>query len=440
MASGKSYFDEDLRKRKDGSIFHCQVTISPLFDEDKNIYGFLGTQKDVTDQKRAEEALKESEMRLRTLINSTPNIICFKDGKGRWQEANNADLELFDLTEVDYRGKTDREIADYSDPIYRDAFLSCEQSDEIAWQKGSISRNEEVIIKPDGSEKKYDVIKIPIFESGNKRKGLVVIGHDVTEQKIAEENLRASEKKYRNLVENVPTGVISLDLQGNITSANPKMLQILGSPSSKATKSINLFEFEPLRKAGICDDIKECIKRNDILSNERIYSSIWGKKVYLHYNLSPLHDAAGNVTGVMANVEDVTEFKMAEKAVIKAKVAAEESNRSKSEFLATMSHELRTPLNSIIGFSQLLHSRKVGYVNQKQEKYVSNILQSGKHLLQLINGILDISKIEAGKMELNCESFLVSDTFDELESLTFPIASKKNQVYSAVAVVIDYSP
>ena len=104
------------------------------------------------------------------------------------------------------------------------------------------------------------------------------------------------------------------------------------------------------------------------------------------------------------------------------------ASKTKSELLANMSHELRTPLNSIIGFSEILHDEVFGPVNEKQAKYVNNVLVSGKHLLQLINDILDFSKVEAGKMELVCEDFYVSDAINEVRTLTASIAAKKRLV------------
>ncbi len=104
------------------------------------------------------------------------------------------------------------------------------------------------------------------------------------------------------------------------------------------------------------------------------------------------------------------------------------ASKMKSEFLANMSHELRTPLNSIIGFSEILHDGTFGAINEKQSRYVSNILTSGKHLLGLINDILDLSKVEAGKMELQYEEFNVSDAINEVKTVTAPLAAKKNIV------------
>jgi len=112
--------------------------------------------------------------------------------------------------------------------------------------------------------------------------------------------------------------------------------------------------------------------------------------------------------------------------MVNAKLVAEAANRTKSEFLANMSHELRTPLNSIIGFSQLLNSNPSGNLNEKETKYSYNIMDSGKHLLDLINGILEISKIESGEIELKCEKFNLSSFICDVENKIKHLADKKN--------------
>lgn len=136
-------------------------------------------------QRKVEAALAHREEQLTTLIDAMPDIVCFKDGKGRWQLANAFDLKLFGLEHVDYRGRTDRELAQYQD-FYREAFLGCEASDEAAWQAGQMVRAEEAIPTPGGPVKIFDIIKVPLFYPDGSRKGLVVVGRDITERKLAE--------------------------------------------------------------------------------------------------------------------------------------------------------------------------------------------------------------------------------------------------------------
>ena len=169
-------------KNLKGDILKVLINKKEIIFNDKD--AILVEIIDLTELIKKEEALKESKERLTTLINAIPDIICFKDGEGRWLEANKADLELFCLENVNYFGKKDSELAKYTHSIYKEAFLTCEKSDEKAWEKGSLYKTEEIIKKPDGEIKIYDIIKVPIFNDDGTRKGLIVVGRDITELKL----------------------------------------------------------------------------------------------------------------------------------------------------------------------------------------------------------------------------------------------------------------
>lgn len=150
------------------------------------IEAVVGSVRDMTERMESELALKESEMRLTTLINASPDIICFKDGEGRWMIANQADLELFELTNTDYYGKTDKELSELCNPAYKEALSTCTKTDEIAWQAKTITISEEIINRPDGSKRILEVIKIPIVHQDGSRRALIVLGRNVTERKRTE--------------------------------------------------------------------------------------------------------------------------------------------------------------------------------------------------------------------------------------------------------------
>ncbi|WP_292376521.1 response regulator [Methanosarcina sp. UBA411] len=140
----------------------------------------------------------------------------------------------------------------------------------------------------------------------------------------------------------------------------------------------------------------------------------------------PIKNEDGKITGILKTGLDITAHRHSEEKLIQAKLEAEEANNSKSEFLANVSHELRTPLNSIIGFSDILLEKVFGELNEKQFRYVSNISTSGKHLLVLINDILDLSKVEAGKMELHYSEFSIDSVFEEVKAVLSPLIQVKS--------------
>lgn len=196
LASGElATSNYSLEKNGVNSFFEARYV---LYNKDK----VLAIVRDITDRVKAEHDLlqakmktEESEEQLKVFINSIPDIICFKDGQGRWLMANQSDLELFCLTNVDYFGKTDAELADYTDEIYREAFSYCMNTDEKAWQNVATSHGIEIIPTVKGEARVFDVIKTPIFYSNGERKALAVIGRDITDLYNTQKELEIAKNK-----------------------------------------------------------------------------------------------------------------------------------------------------------------------------------------------------------------------------------------------------
>mgnify|MGYP000851693392 FL=1 len=228
-----------------------------------------------------------------------------------------------------------------------------------------------------------------------------------------------NKKRMETVLSSIICGTLLIDAETQIiTDVNPTATEIIGLPKENIVGSA-YSDFIPPLKKGVDAFLYQGMTINKC---ESILINADGKEIPIFRSVVPVH-----LFDKMYFVEsfvDMARIKEAEEALIDAKITAEAANRAKSDFLATMSHELRTPLNSIIGFSDMILDGAV-VDPDKQKKYLGNISASGKHLLSLINNILDLSKIEAGKMDIHCELFVAYTTIDEVKQLVSPLADKK---------------
>ena len=184
-------------QRADGTVFPAELSITRVGTSEPPV--FTGHVRDLTDQERTLEALRESEQRLRAVLEASPDdTFQLKAPDGRWLLANQATLRLFELENVDYRGKTDAELAGVAGPASRAALLACASSDEAAWKQGTAVRNEEVLQVSDRETRVFHVIKVPMFHEDGRRQGLVSLARDITREKQAEvQRMRVLEDAIR---------------------------------------------------------------------------------------------------------------------------------------------------------------------------------------------------------------------------------------------------
>lgn len=237
---------------------------------------------------------------------------------------------------------------------------------------------------------------------------------------LAEQELKAQAREKKVLLDSLNELVVFVSPELKIIWANKAALEYMNMDLESAMGVC--LKATP----GISGPLVEFMYLEHIFTSEEKKSGEFTAKdgKVWFFQATPVTDDQGKIIGVLQTCRDVTERKEAEK-LLQEKQVAEVANRTKSEFLANMSHELRTPLNSIIGFSDLLYEKIYGDLNEKQLKAVGNISRSGKHLLNLINDILDLSKVEAGKLELEYKEFELSSKLNSIKNLLSPIADRK---------------
>ncbi len=227
----------------------------------------------------------------------------------------------------------------------------------------------------------------------------VTLAIEASERKTTQIALKQSEAQFKAIFERSSMGICLVDTKGRIFDINPALCEILHNDFNKLSHR-NFADYIQLEKGDLKLYKQLMLGKVEHLEIERQLVRKDGETFWTHLSISLILHTNGKPKFFLAIIEDISKRKETELQLRESKEAAEVASRAKSEFLATMSHELRTPLNAVMGLSQLLQQEIVGSINEKQKEYIDCIYNSGVHLLELINDILDLSKIEAGKEEL----------------------------------------
>ena len=415
---------EAVALRKDGTMFPCMLRGKMMFYKGKNVR--VTSLTDITRQKEVEHVLRESEERLRTLIEATPDVICFKDGQGRWLIANEAHVALFSLQNVDYIGKTDFELAGKVDQDNKQGFFSCHALDEKAWQSRDVFRAEENIARHDGTVRAFDIIKVPLFNPDGGRKGLVTLARDITERKQAE-------KKTRQLslgIEQSPVAVIITDQAGRIEYVNPKFIEMTRYPVNKVYGKVARILNTVKNPGEFHKQIWQTIASGKEWKGDYISKKITGEDYWESVSISPILDNDGNISNYIILIEDVSDRKRLISELTAAKEKAEQGDRLKSSFLANMSHEIRTPMNAIKGFAGLLIDPAISLENRNQ---FAGIIQSrSEDLMRIIDDILEISRIESGNATIQKDTVNFNRLLKDIETATLRKTARHNKSHIAI--------
>jgi len=384
---------ETVRRRKDGSLVDVSITISTIKDSEGRIVGLSAIGHDITARKRAEEGLqKANRLQSAILENSTVGIALVRKRFIEWVNPQMADL--FGIPQEEFQGAPTRIV----------------YHDEETYQKvgnlytliaqGKRASMEAQIRKGDGTPF-WCRLEGNALDPAKPHEGSIWIFEDISERKRAEEVLRASEERYRCLVENIDLGIALIDRQHRILATNSAGAKPTGMTPWECTgqSCFRLFK----RRDTACADCPGVRAMETGLPNEVETAIVRhdGTSFAARVRTFPVFGPDGKPTGFIQVRADVTEQKRIEGELKRAKQTAEAASRAKSEFLANMSHEIRTPMTAILGFSDIL----LGETSKEEAREACQIIKrNGEHLLHVINDILDLSRIEAGKHELDIQA------------------------------------
>ena len=232
--------------------------------------------------------------------------------------------------------------------------------------------------------------------------GILAAARDITEQKQLEQQLRDQQFYTRSLIESNIDALMTTDPLGIISDVNQQMEALTGSNREELIGTPFKNYFTDPRRAE--EGIREVLRESKVTNYELTAHTKAGNETVVSYNAATFYDRDGKLQGVFAAARDVTERKRFEKTMEEKNLELENANLAKDRFLASMSHELRTPLNAIIGFTGTLLMGLPGPLTGDQDKQLRTIQASARHLLSLINDLLDLAKIESGKVEIQLRS------------------------------------
>ena len=419
--------------RKDGSKRYLEISVSRMENSNGEPIGFRGIMRDVTERKRSEDGRMESEERFRTLAENAPFGISIMKPDRTFEYFNKNFTDVFGYTIEDLPDKEVWFEKAYPDEQYRKMVASTWKGDFVGSSKtGEIRRRAFRVRCKDGQE------KIISFRPVDLKDGKQFLTYeDITLQARAEEELQQSEKRYRALVEESFDGIF-IQKGIEIIFANQRLQEMLGYNEGELLGLKHWLVYHPEYRQLAAARAKARMRGETVPSQYEVklqckdrswfYGEVSARAVTvdggpgvqvwvrdiserkkaeedLHNAHDELEKRVEQRTADLARTNDellseIARRKRVEVELKKSKEAADAANQTKSDFLANMSHELRTPLNHIIGFTELVAGKNCGELNETQDEYLNDVLQSGRHLLTLINDILDLSKVEAGKHEL----------------------------------------
>lgn len=397
---------ELVARRKNGTLFDAHVSFNILRDGDGNVIGLVGSLFDITDHKRAEYELKKRTEEL-SLAKQRLDMVLDAAGMGTWEWDFISNRIIWDDSLFRLSGISKEEFLQTYDNLLELANRALPPEDNLRM----LNKLREVV---DGKTDNYDFEHDLLHPDGTIRhflgKGkaqrspegkllnLIGITIDVTKQKIAEDALRRSESNLARAQAMAHLGSYSLDIQKGDILWSEGLKAICGYEADQMLSlELAASRIHPDDRKRICEALQTAVKEKYQFNYEYRIVRPGGAVRYVHDRGEISHDENGNPAWMFGTLQDITDRKLIEEQLFKAKEAAEIANRAKGDFLANVSHEIRTPMNAVLGMLDLLLETDI---NNEQREYLQLAHVSAESLLSTIDDVLDFSKIEQNKIEL----------------------------------------
>ena len=404
--------------RRDGEVRNIIVRFMVIRDKNGQRTKVIGVNQDITERKQAEAALRESEEKFRSAFDSSPDAININRlSDGLYIDINKGFTDLTGFTREDVQGKTSKEI---------DIWCNYGDRAQLIWEleENGFCANLESTFR------KKDMSVVTALMSArtivlNNEKHIISITRDITDRKNAEKLLDEARNDFESIFENSQIGIMMLKNGRFMARANQRLADIFGyaSPEDMTGMSMRDLHLDEDHYADFGERYYKGLSRGEQKQVDFQLKRKNGDVIWCTLSGKAL-DPRDLSKGVIWVVDDITARKAMEDQIVRARMDAEAANKSKSEFLANMSHEIRTPLNGISGMMQLLQTTDL---DREQKEYVDMATRSTGRLTRLLTDILDISRIEAGKLELLRQEFRVRDLTRSVSEL-FDVTHSEKEV------------
>lgn len=414
LAKGEGFKVELVNYAKTGRPYWVEIEVQPIYDA-SGVSHFMAIESDVTERKKTLDALQASEQRFRAVVESLGEGLFITGRDDVVSYANPRVEAITGYAPDEFLGRRAYEIL-----LPKEAHAAAAARNSQRFE-GRSEQYEVRCLHKDGHDIWLDNHATPLRDAGGQVIGTLGAFTDVTKRKLAAQELERQRDFAMTVMNTIGQGLTVVDADWRFSYVNPAYARITGyAPDQLIGRSPLEFVAEEDR------DRLEAVKTSrlgaDITTYESKVRRSDGELVDVLITGVPRFEEDVFV-GTISVITDITERKKAEQELKSAKTSAEGANRAKSEFLSRMSHELRTPLNAILGFAQLL---ELDDLPGDQQESVDRILKAGRHLLDLINEVLDISRIEAGNLSLSLEPVALFNVAQDAVQLIQPLAAEKN--------------